>query len=126
MTAENRQATHRVSAVAQSGCLWTVPCNVRIPKKLARQRLFRALPAEYPANTEVEAHERASGDNLYAEQQVSAHCAKEQLIAEGTHACYADVQSPDSLWKNSHNAEDTIPERVTRLQSLHTRLSFVY
>ena len=57
-------------------------------------------------------------NNLYAEQQVSAHCAEEQLIAEGTHACYADVQSPDSLRKNNHNAEDTIPERVTRLQRL--------
>ena len=56
---------------------------IRIPARLARRRLFRALPAEYPANTEVEAHERPSADDLYDEQQVSAHCGEEQLLGKG-------------------------------------------
>ena len=49
-----------------------MPCNVCILERLARQRLFCALPAEYPANTEVEAREHASADDPYDEQQVSA------------------------------------------------------
>ena len=42
---------------------------VCIPKRLAHWQLFRALPAEYPVNTEVEARERASTDDSYDEQQ---------------------------------------------------------
>ena len=37
-----------------------MPRSVLIPKTLARRQLFRALPAEYPANAEVEARECAS------------------------------------------------------------------
>ena len=43
----------------------------------------------------------------------------------GRDAC-PDGLSTDCLQKNSHNVEDAIPERVTRLQSLHTCLSFAY
>ena len=56
---------------------------VRITARLARLRLFCALPAEYPANTEVEARERASADDSYNEQQVSVRCSEEQLLGKG-------------------------------------------
>ena len=64
--AENGQATLGVTAVAQP---MNMPRNVCIPKRLAHWQLFRALPAEYPVNTEVEARERASTDDSYDEQQ---------------------------------------------------------
>ena len=67
-----------------------MPRTVHIPKRLAGWQLFLALPAEYPANTEVEARKRASPDDLYDEQQVCVRCAEEQLVGEGLCACYTD------------------------------------
>ena len=75
---------------------------------------------------EAEARKRASADDSYDEQEVSVRCAKEQLVTGGPRACYADCLAPDCLRKNNHNTENTIPEHVARLQSLHTRLSFAY
>ena len=119
---------------AMGGCSCALSClhmnmprSGLIPKRLARRRLFCALPAEYPANAEVEARECASADNLYDEQQPSARCGDEQLLGKGRvpaasrHATLHLV--PDCLQKNSHNAEDIIPDRVAQLQSLHTCLS---
>ena len=106
-----------------SWLLMNLPHNVRIPPRLACRRPFCALPADYPTNTEVEARERASAADSYDDQQVSAHCGKEQLLGKGR-AGYADGLSVDCLRKNNHNVDDTIPERVTWLQSLHTHLSF--
>ena len=60
-----------------------MPCNERIPARLARRWLFHALPAEYLANTEVEARECESADDSYTEQQVSACCGQEQLQSLG-------------------------------------------
>ena len=105
---------------ARGGCScasWlpvNLPHNVCIPARLTRRWLFRALPAEYPANTEVEAREHASADDSYDEQQVSACCAEEQFIGKGPHACYVDCLSPDCLQRNNHNAEDTILDHVAR------------
>ena len=47
-----------------------MPRNVHIPDMLSCRQLFPALPT----NTEVEAHKRASADDLYDEQQVCAEC----------------------------------------------------
>ena len=80
-TAENGKVM-RVAAVAQAGCS-EPPLYVRIPARLARRRLFRALPAEYQANTEVEVCERTSADDSYVEQQVPANCGEEQLLGKG-------------------------------------------
>ena len=63
--------------------LMNLPHNVHIPARLACRRPFRAIPADYPTNTEVEARERASADDLYYDQQVSACCGKEQLLGKG-------------------------------------------
>ena len=60
-----------------ASCLpMNMPRNVHIPDMLSRRQLFPALPA----NTEVEAHKRASADDLYDEQQVCACCAKELFV----------------------------------------------
>ena len=77
-----REATQGVAAVAQAGC--SEPAlYVRIPARLARRWLFRALPVEYQANTEVEVRERTSADDSYVEQQVPALCGEEQLLGKG-------------------------------------------
>ena len=90
-----------------------MPCNERIPERLARRRLFHALPAEYLTNTEVEAREYESADDSYAEQQVSVLWpGTAAVIGEGPRACYTDHLAPDCLQKNNHNVEDTIPECV--------------
>ena len=81
-TAENGKVMQGVAAVAEAGCS-EPPLYVRIPARLARRRLFRALPAEYQANTEVEVHERTSADDSYVEQQVPARCGEEQLLGKG-------------------------------------------
>ena len=87
--------------------------NMSIPERLASRRLFRV-------DIEAEARKCASADDSYHEQEVSVRCAKEQLVTKGPCAYYADRLAPDCLWKNNHNAENTIPEHVARLQSLHT------
>ena len=74
---------------ARGGCSCTswlpmnLVCTMCIPVRLARWRLFCALPPEYLANTEVEVRECASAYASYDEQQVSACCVKEQLLGKG-------------------------------------------
>ena len=70
---------------------------VHIPKRLAGRQLFHALPAEYPANTEVEARKCASADDLYDEQQVYVCCAEEQLVGEGLRTCYVHGSSSSGI-----------------------------
>ena len=59
------------------------PYRVHTREDCPLARLFRTIPAEYPANAKVEAREHASADDSYDEQQVSARCGEEQLLGKG-------------------------------------------